>query len=58
MVSEFDKDTYEQIKLQLFNLKLQTFIGNKIKAGRSADEIKEKLIVYLKDMNLDTVEDN
>jgi len=58
MVSEFDKDTYEQIKLQLFNLKLQTFIGNKIKAGRNADEIKEKLIVYLKDMNLDTVEDN
>lgn len=57
MVSEFDKDTYEKIRLQLFNLKLQTFMSNKVNAGVPAETIKEKLIDYLKEMRLDTIED-
>lgn len=56
-MSEFDKDTYEQIKLNVLDIKIRTFIANKTKNGMDTNVIKDKLILYLQDIDVDLVED-
>lgn len=49
---------YNRIRLQVFNMKVQAVIGKCAEAGDTPEEIKEKLIEFLKNMDLENIGDN
>lgn len=57
MVSEFNKDEYDQLRMNLFQMKLNALIQKKVQAGIKVEKLKDDVIEYLQTINLEQVVD-
>lgn len=57
MVSEFNKDEYDQLRMNLFQMKLNALIQKKVQAGIKVEKLKDDIIEYLQTINLEQVID-
>jgi len=56
-MAEFNDKENEELKFQLFSMKLNAFIGKRRNDGTKAEKIKEELRDYLAEMKIDSVSD-